>query len=142
MSAATTVERNIDLIRTAFKAFDSAPIETCAAMLTPDFTINLAGMPYQMHGPEAWKQNMSIMRAAFPDAKAHIDEIFGAEDRVFVRLTMRATHTGEFIGIPATGRAVEYISFEHYRLSGNLIAEEWICSDMLTLMRQLGAVAA
>lgn len=138
MSAA----RNVELVRNAFKAvFSDASAESCAALLTPDFIINLAGMPYQMHGREAWKQNLAVIRAAFPDATAEIHDIFGAGDRVAVRLTIRGTHTGEFVGNPATGRAVEYTSFEFYRVSGDLIAEEWICSDILTMMRQIGAQA-
>jgi hypothetical protein len=37
----------------------------------------------------------------------------------------------------ATGRAIEYVSHEFYRIADGLIAEEWICSDMATLLRQL-----
>jgi steroid delta-isomerase-like uncharacterized protein len=77
------------------------------------------------------------MRRAFPDLEAHIDDIFGAGDRVAVRLTFRGTHAGEFLGVPATGRSVQYVSHEFYRVAGGLIAEEWICSDMATLMRQI-----
>jgi ketosteroid isomerase-like protein len=30
-----------------------------------------------------------------------------------------------------------YVSHEFYRIAGGLIAEEWICSDTATLLRQL-----
>lgn len=40
-------------------------------------------------------------------------------------------------GIPATGRKIRYISHEFYGVAGGMIAEEWICSDMATLFRQL-----
>jgi steroid delta-isomerase-like uncharacterized protein len=137
-----SADRNVELMRKAYKTvFSEASPETCAALLTPDFIINLAGMPYQMRGRDAWMQNLAVMRKAFPDAQAEIEDIFGTGDRVAVRLTIRGTHTGEFVGIPATGRTVEYTSIEHYRVSGDLIAEEWICSDMLTLMRQIGDTA-
>jgi predicted ester cyclase len=49
----------------------------------------------------------------------------------------RGTHTGEFLGFAATGRTVEYVSHEFYRIADGLIAEEWICSDMATLLGQL-----
>jgi predicted ester cyclase len=32
---------------------------------------------------------------------------------------------------------VQYVSHEFYRVAGGLIAEEWICADMATLMRQI-----
>ena len=53
-----------------------------------------------------------------------------------MRLT--GTHTGEFLGIQPTGKKVEYESNELYRIADGTIAEEWICSDMLTLMAQIG----
>jgi predicted ester cyclase len=58
---------------------------------------------------------------------------------VAVRLTFRGTHQGEFLGVPATGRSVEYVSHEFYRIAGGLVAEEWICSDLASLQGQLTA---
>jgi predicted ester cyclase len=37
----------------------------------------------------------------------------------------------------ATGRTIEYVSHEFYRIADGLIDEEWICSDTATLLRQL-----
>jgi predicted ester cyclase len=67
----------------------------------------------------------------------YVEDIVAGQDKVAVRLRFRGTHSGEFLGIPATGRAVEYVSHEFYRVAGGLIAEEWICSDTATLLRQL-----
>jgi steroid delta-isomerase-like uncharacterized protein len=128
---------NIDLVRTAFAAFNSGNLETCAEFITDDFIINIAGMPFQMRGRDAWMQNAQVMHSAFPDVAGHIDDIFSSGDRVAVRLTMTGTQDGEFLGIPATGRTVEYTSIEIYRVAGGLLAEEWISSDMATMMRQL-----
>jgi predicted ester cyclase len=77
------------------------------------------------------------MRHAFPDLRADIEDIVAAGDKVAVRLRFRGTHSGEFLGFAATGRTVEYVSHEFYRVAGGLIAEEWICADMATLLRQL-----
>ena len=77
------------------------------------------------------------MKLAFPDLKAQIEDIVAAGDRVAVRVTFRGTHEGEFQGIPATRRPVRYVSHEFYRVEDGLIAEEWICSDMASLFRQL-----
>jgi steroid delta-isomerase-like uncharacterized protein len=78
-----------------------------------------------------------MMRWAFPDLRTHIEDIVAAQDRVAVRVRFRGTHSGEFLGFPATGRSVEYVSHEFYRIADGLIAEEWICSDMASLFRQL-----
>ena len=84
-----------------------------------------------------WRRGFEMMRRAFPDLQAHIEDVVAAEDKVAVRLRFRGTHDGEFLGIPPTGRAIEYVSHEFYRIADGLIAEEWICSDTATLLRQL-----
>ncbi|HEY7271991.1 MAG TPA: ester cyclase [Actinoplanes sp.] len=128
---------NVDLVRAAFAAFNSGSLETCTEFITEDFIINIAGMPFQMRGRDAWMQNAQVMRSAFPNVAGHIEDIFSSGDRVAVRLTMTGTHEGEFLDIPATGRTVEYTSIEIYRIAGGLLAEEWISSDIATMMRQL-----
>ena len=86
-----------------------------------------------------WRQGIDVALAAFPDLRAEVKDCFGAGDRVAVRLVFHGTHTGEFLGIPATGRTVSYDSTELYRVVDDRIVEEWICSDLAGLMRQLTA---
>jgi len=81
-----------------------------------------------------------LTRSAGPDnlaIQAHIEDVLAADDKVALRLRLRGTHSGEFMGFPATGRTIEYVSHEFYRIADGLIAEEWICSDVATLFRQL-----
>lgn len=131
------VPTSIELVRGGFEDFNAGDLDACVARLTPDFVINLAELPEPMHGCEAWRQGAELMKRAFPDLRAEIEDIFGAQDRVAVRLTFRGTHSGEFLGVPATGRSVRYVSHEIYRVADGLMAEEWICSDTATLMRQI-----
>ena len=137
-SQITSPAANVELVRAAAQAFNAGDTDECLARITTDFIINLAELPEPMRGREAWRQNFEMMKHAFPDVQAHIEDILAAQDKVAVRLRIRGTHSGEFLGIPATGRTVEYVSHEFYRIAGGLIAEEWICSDMTTLLRQLG----
>jgi steroid delta-isomerase-like uncharacterized protein len=136
-SQSTLPAANAELVRAGFRAFNAGDADGCLALAAPDLIINLAELPEPRHGREAWRQGFEMMRRAFPGLQAHIEDIVAAQDRVAVRLRFRGTHSGEFLGMPATGRAVEYVSHEFYRIADGLIAEEWICSDMATLLRQL-----
>jgi predicted ester cyclase len=78
-----------------------------------------------------------LIKRAFPDLTVEIDDIVAERDRVALRLTIRGTHQGEFLGIAATGRSVSYVSHEFYRVADGLIAEEWICSDAAGLFQQI-----
>lgn len=129
---------NIALVRSSLDAFNQGDIGACVALLRPDFVMNMAGLPTR-HGPDVWRQGAQVIRAGFPDLHARIDDVVAADDRVALRLTFRGTHQGEFLGLPATGRTIEYVSHEFYRIADGLFAEEWICSDTATLQAQLTA---
>jgi steroid delta-isomerase-like uncharacterized protein len=137
MTTSPATNTNIELVRAASEAFNAGNADECMALMAPDFIINLAELPEPQRGIEMWRQNFEIMRQGFPDIQAHIEDIFAAEDKVAVRLRLRGTHTGEFLGFAPTGRTIEYVSHEFYRIADGLIAEEWICSDTATLLRQL-----
>jgi len=137
-SEITSPAANIELVRAGFQAFNGGDADECLALASPNLIINLAELPEPQHGHDVWRQGFEMMKHAFPDLQAHIDDIFAAQDKVAVRLRFRGTHSGEFLGIPATGRSIQYASHEFYRIADGLIAEEWICSDMATLLRQLG----
>ena len=137
MNSQATPEANIELLRDTLEAFNIGDIETCMSRLTPDFVINLAELPEPLHGRDTWRQGVEIMKNGFPDITAHIEDVLAAHDKVALRLRLRGTHSGEFMGFPATSHTIEYVSHEFYRIADGLIAEEWICSDMATLFRQL-----
>ena len=136
-SHSTPPAMNAELVRAGFQAFNAGNTDECLARIAPEFIINLAELPEPRHGRDVWRQGFEMMKHAFPDLQAHIEDIIAAQDKVAVRLRFLGTHSGEFLGIPATGRTIEYVSHEFYRIADGLLAEEWICSDMPTLLRQL-----
>lgn len=109
--------------------------------MAPDFIINIAEMPYQKTGHAAWRRHAETLYAAVPDVHVQIEDAVAADDRVAVRTRIKGTHRGEFLGHPGTGRAINYVSHEIYRFKDGKLAEEWICSDSLTLMTQIGALS-
>ena len=137
-SPATSTAANVELVRAGFQALNAGDADACLKLAAPDLIMNLAELPAPRHGHEAWREGFELMQRAFPDLRAHVEDIVAAGDKVAVRVRFRGTHSGEFLGIPATGRTVEYVSHEFYRVADGLIAEEWICSDMATLLGQLG----
>ena len=135
-------ENNTALMRTAFAALNRKDIDACVKLLTSDFIINLAGVPHQMRGQRAWRRNTETLFTAFPDIQIDVQDMFATNDKVAVRTRLTGTHTGPFLGQQATGRRIDYQSNEMYRIADGKIAEEWICSDMLTMMTQIGVVPA
>jgi steroid delta-isomerase-like uncharacterized protein len=136
-SQSGAADANAALVLESIGALNAGDTERLLAVVAPDIVIHYAEMPEPLHGREIWQQGFELMRRAFPDLEAHVDDLVAAEDKVAIRVSFRGTHQGEFQGIPATGRTIHYVSHEFYRVQDGLFAEEWICSDMASLFRQL-----
>jgi steroid delta-isomerase-like uncharacterized protein len=136
-SQAGPAQANAALVRESIDALNAGDKNKLLTVVAPDIVMHYAEMPDPLHGRETWQQGFELMKRAFPDLKAQIDDLVAADDKVALRLTLSGTHQGEFQGIPATGRTIRYVSHEFYRVRDGLIAEEWICSDMASLFSQL-----
>ena len=90
---------------------------------------------------EAARQEAADFREGFPDVVSTIEDLIAEGDKVVARWRARATHQGEYMGIPPTGKEVEFTGISVYRIEGDKIAESWTIEDELGLMRQIGAVA-
>ncbi|PWK48375.1 steroid delta-isomerase-like uncharacterized protein [Actinoplanes xinjiangensis] len=134
-----SAEKNVTVVRTAFETLQHGDLDACAEQLIEDFIVNLPGLPGPLHGREIWKFGVQAMRDGFPDLSIVIEDIFGAGDRVAVRLRFSGTHTGTFQDVPATHRPVTFTSIDIYRVEGDRIAEEWVSPDMAGLMQQITA---
>jgi hypothetical protein len=85
------------------------PGELCGA----GFTAHFPGFPAM--DMAAYDQFAAMFHAPFSDIKHPIDEVIGDGDKVAVRLRFEGTHTGQFMGVPASGRhfSVEGTAFLH-----------------------------
>lgn len=75
---------------------------------------------------------------AFPDKKAS-DFIRIAEGRyVAAAGYQEATHSAEFLGVPATGKKVRIRYMDFWEVEDGKIKDNWVLLDLVDLLRQLG----
>jgi len=108
-------------------------------LLAPNFVYHGPGGFPDM-GRDGFVQFFDGWRAAFPDATITFEDFVAEGDKVAVRYTTRATHKGEFNGIPATGKRVTVQGLFIRRVEDGKVAEEWDFTDLLGMMKQLGVV--
>ncbi|KAF9932091.1 hypothetical protein BGZ67_004902 [Mortierella alpina] len=132
---------NLTVLKQAFKHLNAGNINGCLSLMRPDFIINIAEMPHQKRGHDAWRKHAETLLASVPDVKVHVEDAVSENDKVAVRVRIQGTHLGEFLGCPPTGKKIDYLSHEIYRFEDGKIAEEWICSDSVTMLRQIGALS-
>ena len=94
-----------------------------------------------LRGAEGPKRAQRMFRAAFPDFHVTVEDVFGEEDKVAVRVTARGTHKGEFMGIAATGKLVTGTAIVIYRITGGQIQEAWVDRGDLGMSEQLRRIA-
>ncbi len=91
-------------------------------------------------GIEGFKQMVPMFRTAFPDMQFTIEDLIAKGDKVVSRLSIRATHQGEFMGIPPTGKQASITGIDIIRIVDGKMVERWGEVDMLRLMQELGVV--
>ncbi len=125
-------------------------VETYLKMLNthdPDMVDQFEAESYVNHealfsaeGREANRQFWHTFFAAIPDLRASMEDLVIAGDRVVGRFVYRGTHTGELMGIPASGHAVEMRSIDIWRVEDGVFAEHWDEINALQLFQQMGAL--
>jgi steroid delta-isomerase-like uncharacterized protein len=93
----------------------------------------------QPPGRDGFKYWAASAREAFPDLTGVIEDTVVEGDKVAARVTWRGTHHGEFLGVPATGVAVEFAAFHLVRFSAGRAAEWWGTADLFGVIAQVGA---
>ena len=91
-------------------------------------------------------ENLTALLTAFlgalPDLVAEEQDVIASDDLVVIRLIVTATHTADLLGIPATGRRVQWNAIDIYRVTDDgKISEEWAADDMAAFASQLGAIS-
>jgi predicted ester cyclase len=96
--------------------------------------------PAAVPGLEAlhdYHASFSGILSALSDVSLVIERQVAEGDLVTTQINMKARHTGELLGIPASGREVELASIRIDRLANGKIAEHWSVTDMAAFTQQL-----
>lgn len=89
-------------------------------------------------GPEGERQILAAFRAAFPDFHYEINQLLADNGHVGCVATVSGTHTGDFMGAPASGKRFEASVADMMRVEDGKLAEHWSVFESASMMRQLG----
>ncbi len=126
------VRRYVDEVQTQHK------VEVLDQLFAPNIVNH--GTPHDLPGVEGFKQSFTMLFTAFPDMTVTIQDQVAEGDKVVTRKTFRGTHKGEFLGIPPTGKRVEYNAIDMFRITGGKCTDVWGIMNRLGLMQQLGVI--
>ena len=127
----TAVERAVD-------AFNRRDLDAYFALYDPSAAFH--GMPGDAADVPAGRAFYESAYAGLPDVRLDVREVVADDERVAVRYRVSGTQTGEFLGVPPSGRRVEIDGLTLLRFDGDRVVERWQAMDTLELLQQLGAV--
>jgi steroid delta-isomerase-like uncharacterized protein len=133
MDHAATMRRMYDLI-------SAGDIDGFGELLADDL-VEHEELPGLAPGKEGVKTFFRMYVAAFPDLKMHAEDVLTSGDKIVTRGRATGTHRGEFMGMPATGKAIDVQLIDIVRFGDDGLAHEhWGVFDTMAMMQQLGAV--
>ena len=128
-----SVEQNKEVVERFYEeAINQRDLDAVERLLSDDFTHN-----DEQRGVAGERQAVAVFLDGFSDLRSEILIILGEGDLVAAHQRWSGTHDGEFAGMPATGRRVEFTSTAVLKLAGGRITAAWDEVDMLTLTGQL-----
>ncbi len=136
-----SLEENKAIIRRLFEAENKRKLAILDELIAPDF-IEGRNTPFELRGPEGYKQFATMLFKSFPDWHETIEDIIAEGDKVCVHMNATATHTGEwnFLGVtlaPA-GNKITYTAVNIWRVVDGKIVERKSVRDLLAFLTQLG----
>ncbi|WP_393062910.1 ester cyclase [Streptomyces sp. LN549] len=124
-----------DVVRRVVACFNAGEFD--ASLIAEDVVDHVAP-PGTPPGPEGWRLKWEQMREGFSGLRSTVEESVVSGDMVCTRHTIRGTHTGEFMGVPGSGRTFQVLALDMLRVRGGQIVEHWAVNDVLSMLAQLG----
>lgn len=132
-------EQNKTIVRRAIEeVYNQGHLDAVDDLVSSDFVAHSSDG--DIHGPDGMKESVVALRRAFPDLQMTIEEQVAEGDTVVTRWTARGTHTGDYHGIPPTGKQGSMTGIDIDRVVDGKAVECWTEADNLGLLQQLGVV--
>ena len=131
-------EQNKELARNVHLAWAARDYDLIRASCVPDMVYYSPSNTKQLDNLEELIKFADSIYVSISDYDISIEDILAEEDKVALRAIVRGIHTGDILGIPASGNKIEWGQILIFRVENGKIVEMWEDYDALGLMQQLG----
>lgn len=137
----TTEAKNKELVRRSNEElWSEGNLDFIDDYVAEDYVEYNTAAPEPIRGPDGYRENVEMVRSAFPDLEVTTEDLIAEDDKVVTRYTLTGTHEGRLMGIEPTGREVEFEGISIGRLEDGQVVEGWSNIDVFGMMQQLGVV--
>lgn len=135
-----SVPENKKIAERFMQVWGNGSLDIIDELAAPSLVVLYPIFPRVIQSPAAFKQLMTMFRAAFPDAALKIEEVIGEGDKVVIRWNFSGTHSGNLMKIPPTGKKVAWTGITIYTIINGKVTAEKGEEDFLGFLRQIGIV--
>lgn len=96
--------------------------------------------PLVGQGRKGFRDFFEAWFKAVPDFKYELKKIVSEGDLVWAYGTYSGTQTGNWLGVPATGKPYSFDAVDIFRIQDGKLAEHWDVLDAYGLFKQLGVI--
>ena len=137
-------EQEIVPVRRMFEAFHTGDLSHVHEFISVDY-LNYEALDDEddratRRGPEECTATVTWLRSVYTNLRFEEQEVIVAGEKVVVRSIMSGQQTGEFMGIPPTGKTVAQQQVHIFRVVNGKVVEHRAVRDDLGMLRQLGAI--
>ncbi|SRR5258708_24865183 len=117
-------------------------LEVVNEIISPSHALQAPNISGSSVGPEAYKRQVLLFLAGYPDLRFSVDDLIAEKDKVVACWTFSGTHKGDFMGIPATNKKISVEGMTVHNVAHGKIMDSCTNWDALGMMQQLGVVPA
>ena len=138
-----SAEENVQIMRRWFQeVWNEGRVETLYELFSPEgIAHGQEDAEAELHGPQEFEGFVRKIRGAFSDVQLTVEDVFAAGDKGVLRWSGVMKHTGDALGMPASGRAVRLRGITLVRFADGKVVESWDNWDQLGMLQQIGAVS-
>jgi predicted ester cyclase len=133
-----------DDIKTVVRRFNIEVIqngdaEAFRTLMAPDF-VNHAASPGRPNGPDSmWATFETVLRPAISNLTVTIHDQIAEGDKVTTRKTISGRHTGDLLGVAATGKDIAIDVIDIVRVEDGRYKEHWGLNTLQAVLTALKA---
>ena len=130
-------EQNLVIVQRFYDEYAAGNADVILETHAEKITMHYAGSAEEVSA-QTLRDDLAALKEANPDLRAEIHDMFARGDIVVTELNWTATHTGDYFGVPATGKTTAHPGIVVRRLEDGKIVESWEMWDDLAFLHSVG----
>ena len=131
-------EKNKNLVKKLHHIWNSGEVNLIPEVYAENIIVHwVKGWGLPSKGLQEIEQSILNTRNIFENWHEEVLDLIADEDKVTSRYLSTGVHKQDYMGVPASGKNIEFQEISIYRIDDNKVVEQWCLGDDLHLLSQI-----